>query len=152
VLPIPHLNMVRYQHTQVSRWILAAAVPAMLVGVALAFRDSLVAGLLVCLMAALVLTSVFSLTTTVSDQELHVRFGIGLIRRRIPLTRIVKAVAVRNRWYYGWGMRLTPRGWLWNVWGLGAVELTYVDGRHFRIGSDEPERLAAEIQRGIERS
>jgi len=32
--------------------------------------------------------------------------------------------------------------WLvWNISGLDAVELTYCDGKKFRIGTDEPEAL-----------
>ena len=32
--------------------------------------------------------------------------------------------------------------WLvWNISGLDAIELTYHDGKKFRIGTDEPEAL-----------
>ncbi len=51
------------------------------------------------------------------------------------------AIANHNRWYYGWGIRLTPQGWLWNVAGLDAVELTFSNGKKFRIGTDEPGKL-----------
>jgi hypothetical protein len=52
---------------------------------------------------------------------------------------------VRNRWYYGWGIRITPRGWLYNVSGLDAVELALKNGKCVRIGSDEPHALARAI-------
>lgn len=139
---------VRYQHTQMAPFILIFVVP-MLVAVVLASGDSWAAGLIVSAMGLVVLMSLYGLTTIVSDEHVEVRFGVGLIRRRIPLARIRSAAVVRTPWYYGWGIRLTHRGWLWNVWGLRGVEVTYVDRGHFRIGSDEPERLAAEIQRAI---
>ena len=47
----------------------------------------------------------------------------------------------RNSWWYGWGIRLTPHGWMWNISGLDAVELTYRNGKKFRIGTDELEML-----------
>jgi hypothetical protein len=56
------------------------------------------------------------------------------------------ARAVRNRWFYGWGIRLTPHGWMFNVSGLDAVELDLPNGRRFRNGTDEPERLLAAIR------
>jgi hypothetical protein len=140
---------VRYRHTQVGGFILAVTVPAMVLAAVLALQQSVAAGLLVTAVVAVVAASLFSLTTIVSDEDVQVRFGIGLISRRIPLRTVVNAVAVRNPWYYGWGIRLTHRGWLWNISGFGGVELTFVHGGHFRIGTDEPERLAAEIQRAM---
>jgi hypothetical protein len=91
-----------------------------------------------------------SLTVTVHDEELRVAFGPGLIRRRIPLRRIRRVSVVTTPWYYGWGIRWTPRGWLWNVSGLRGVELELDNGRRFRIGSDEPERLANALRRATE--
>lgn len=118
----------------------------MLVPAALAFRDAFAGGLIVSVVAAFILLSLFSLTTVVSEDDVQVWFGIGLIRRRIALNRITSAEAVRNHWIYGWGIRWIPNGWLWNVSGLDGVELALVNGRRFRIGTDEPERLAAAIQ------
>ena len=76
-----------------------------------------------------------SLTVTVRDGVLECAFGPGLIRRRIPLERVDDVAVVRTPWYYGWGIRLTPYGWLWNVSGTHGVELRFTDGRRFRIGS-----------------
>jgi hypothetical protein len=44
---------------------------------------------------------------------------------------------------------LTPHGWLYNVAGRGAVEITLKGGRRFRIGTDEPERLCYAIQQAV---
>jgi hypothetical protein len=51
-----------------------------------------------------------------------------------------------RRSFYGWGIRWIPGGWLWNVSGLDGVELVLVNNRRFRVGTDEPEQLAAAIQ------
>ena len=36
---------------------------------------------------------------------------------------IIGISQVRNKWYYGWGLRGIPGGWMFNVWGLDDVEL-----------------------------
>jgi hypothetical protein len=58
---------------------------------------------------------------------------------------------VRNRWWYGFGIRLIPHGSLWIVWGLDAVELNLVTGKVLRIGTDEPGALLAAIARIVPR-
>lgn len=119
-------------------WLLEGASPSLLVaGVALA-------GLL-----AAVHWLAGSLTVTVGDSQLRIALGIGVVHRTIPLSAIRDCHRVRNRWWYGWGIRLTPRGWLWNVSGLDAVEVTYRRGGHFRIGTDDPDRLCEAIRLAI---
>jgi hypothetical protein len=83
----------------------------------------------------------------VDHEAIRLRFGVGLIRKRIPLRDVQAWREVRNPWYAGWGIRMGPGGVIWNVSGLDAVELALPEGRHFRIGSDEPAALAAAIAR-----
>jgi hypothetical protein len=54
----------------------------------------------------------------------------------------------RNRWWYGWGIRLTPHGWLYNVWGLDAVEIRRTNGRTLRVGTDDAAPLVEAIRAG----
>ncbi len=86
------------------------------------------------------------LTVTVTADEVVVSFGVGVIRKRFRIADIRDARAVRNRWYYGWGIRYTPHGWMFNVSGLDAVELELSNNTKFRIGTDEPHQLVAAIQ------
>ena len=77
----------------------------------------------VVLVVLVVVAALFAnLTVKVSNGRLFVRFGVGLIRKSFRIGDIVGVDAVRNRWYYGWGVRYTPHGWLFNVSGLDAVE------------------------------
>lgn len=92
------------------------------------------------------------LAVEVDPRGVGLRFGVGLIHRTFPLAEITAAEPVRNRWYYGWGIRYTPHGWLFNVSGLEAVEITLVSGRRYRIGTDEPRALAAAIRAAREDS
>src|SRR5687767_4721302 len=122
----PGSSRVRYRHTQFG-WVVAGAMlAAAMVGTLIALNVPRV-GPVAPLMAGLLLvvTALFcSLTVQVRDGWLECWFGLGLIRRRIRLEDIRGAQPVRNRWWCGWGIRLTPHGWLWNVSGLDAVELT----------------------------
>ena len=94
-----------------------------------------------------VVASLFgSLTVAVSRERLSLRFGIGLIRKSFPIADIRSVEVVRNRWYYGWGIRYTPHGWLFNVSGLDAVEIALGNGRKYRVGTDEPQALLAAIR------
>jgi hypothetical protein len=95
---------------------------------------------------ALVLPLFHSLTVEVTDETVRAYFGPGLASFDFPLCNIESVSVVRNPWYYGWGIRLTPRGWLYNVSGLDAVELQLRSGKRVRLGTDEPRQLAQAIQ------
>ena len=91
-----------------------------------------------------------TLTVTIADRAVKVRFGPGLIHKKYPLSDFVSVRVVRNKWYYGWGIRLVPKGWLYNVSGLDAVELTRKTGRVLRIGTDEPQALERALREAMD--
>lgn len=95
---------------------------------------------------ALVLLLFHSLTVEVTDEMVRAYFGVGLASFEFKLGDIESVSVVRNRWYYGWGIRITPRGWLYNVSGLDAVELALKNGKFVRIGTDEPHKLVRAIE------
>jgi hypothetical protein len=138
-----------YRHTQIG-WLILATVglPALL----LLFSGAVLHGAWIpfsILFLVLVLFCV--LTVEVNDCEVIVSFGPGLIRRRIRLEEIDACVPVSNRWWFGWGLRIIPGGVMFNVSGLDAVDLTLKNGTHFRIGTDEPERLLEAIENALSR-
>jgi len=90
-----------------------------------------------------------SLTITIEDEILELKFGVGLIRKKFSLGEVFAARAVKNPWYYGWGIRFTPHGWLYNVSGLHAVELEMKNGKRCRIGTDVPENLEKAVRESI---
>lgn len=107
--------------------------------------------LLVLGLLALALVMFSSLTVMVTTSSLVFWFGPGILRKTVPLAQISQVEVVRNPWYYGWGIRFTPRGTLYAVSGLEAVELTRRDGSRLRLGTDEPERLVRVLRQAIER-
>jgi len=100
--------------------------------------------LLVVLLICIVLF--WSLTVEFTPDHISVKLGSGIIHKEIRYEYIRETRVVKNPWYYGWGIRWIPRGYMYNVSGFGAVELEFTDSQRFRIGSDEPEKLLFAIQ------
>lgn len=91
-----------------------------------------------------------SLTVWIDDRAVRIRFGFGMWKKTFVLDQIQSAAAVRNHWIDGWGIHYFGNGWLYNIAGMDAVELTFKDGKKARIGTDEPDKLAAAIQAALE--
>lgn len=136
--------MNQYRHTQIGYLlIIMYGGVVVLIGyfnVLTSFSNPFALVALIVLLAILKFFS--SLTVTVDDQVIKVQFGFGVYRKIIPLKEIESYAVVKNPWYYGWGIRYTPRGWLFNVSGFSAVELQLNNGKRYRIGTDEPDNLA----------
>ncbi len=134
-----------YRHTQLGWVILGVAASVVAVARATVPEGAPVAPMLV--IAGLIALLFGTLTVEVDHEAVRLRFGVGLIRKRIALRDVRAWREVRNPWYAGWGIRVGPGGVLWNVSGLDAVELVLGDARRFRVGTDEPGALAAAIAR-----
>ncbi|MGB2697459.1 MAG: hypothetical protein WBD28_06315 [Candidatus Zixiibacteriota bacterium] len=140
----------RYSRTQMGWVIIAIVLIAVLVLVyVLIFHEFLWIRLTVAigLVSALVLFA--SLTVVGYETYLEIRFGIGLVRKRFVFKDIQSCKKVRNSWAYGFGIRIIPGGWLYNVSGLDAVELQMKDGKKYRIGTDVPDELMRFLQQKI---
>ena len=139
-------NMV-YQHTQTGlltrRLLRAISIITAGSGLFVALRSTLRSiPLLASSAIVFVCATLFdSLTVRVSHDLVEISFGIGIIRKQFDVGNIRRASVVKNKWYYGWGIRLTPHGWLYNVSGLDAVEILMDNGKQYRIGTDQPNEL-----------
>ena len=98
-----------------------------------------------------ILASFATLTASIDENYLRIKFGYGIFARKFALNQIVSVQAVKNRWYYGWGIRLWlwPKMWIYNVSGFDAVEITMKNGKVYRIGTDVPEELETAIKQSI---
>lgn len=93
-----------------------------------------------------VILGVFStLTVVITEDNLKIMFG-WIIRKKFVLADIDSCKKVKNKWWYGWGIRYTPHGWLFNVSGFDAVEITMKNGKRYRIGTDDVDRLVEAIE------
>ena len=136
-----------YQHTQTGlltrRLLRAISIITAGSGLFVALRSTLRSiPLLASSAIVFVCATLFdSLTVRVSHDLVEISFGIGIIRKQFDVGNIRRASVVKNKWYYGWGIRLTPHGWLYNVSGLYAVEILMDNGKQYRIGTDQPNEL-----------
>ncbi len=142
-----------YHHTQIGYLTL------IVLGIACLFMALLMAvygfnwiGFAVLAITAICLVLFATLTVVIVEDVLEIRFGPGVIRKQFPLKDIESCQVVKNPWYYGWGIRLTPHGWLYNVSGSYAVEIKMKTGKKYRIGTDVPNDLEKAIRQSIERT
>jgi hypothetical protein len=142
----------RYEHTQIGSLticvLFGAAIFVAVTGiVAPADRGTLLISATVEVIL-LICAIVFSkLTIKIDGETLRACFAMGLICKKVPLAEIAACEPIRIRWWYGWGIHLTPYGWLYNVSGLDAVAIVLRDGRKFALGTDDPADLTAAIRR-----
>ncbi len=97
----------------------------------------------------LIVALMYRMQTEVTEASVSVQFGVGLIKRVIPVDSIQSVKVVTNAWYYGWGIRYIPGGRLYNISGTKGIELQLKTGRVARIGSADPVGLARAVEEVI---
>jgi len=140
-----------YHHTQIG-YLTIILLAAVLVFIAclmaitgfnwIAFAVLIILGFCIVLFA--------TLTVVIEEDVLKIRFGPGIIQKKFPLEDIESCRVVKNPWYYSWGIRLIPDGWLYSVSGFYAVEISMRTGKKNQIGTDVPDDLEKAIRKSIE--
>ncbi len=139
-----------YSHRQASPFlwaVISLGTVGAIIAVLLDHKPWLILPILAVFGVMLLLFS--ALTVEVSAEQLRFWYGIGIIRWTIPLAEIERVARSRSSWYEGWGIRLTLRGWLYNLSGLDCIEIHRTNGRSFRLGTPEPDRLIAILQSAL---
>lgn len=101
---------------------------------------------LLLVLAAFFVANFAVLTVRVTEDEVAWSFGWGWIGRHVPLSRVRSAEPARSPWYWGWGIRWTPRGWLWRSHGLDVVWLELDSGKSVGIGTQDPQGFASAVR------
>jgi hypothetical protein len=139
----------QYEHTQIGHVIIWSLLIVAVVFAAdanfgsSAYRTTLLLG---CIVLLILVALFYKLTIRINNESLCASFGIGIVRKRVPTAEIAACQPIRIRWWYGWGIHLTPYGSLYNVSGLDAVAITLRDGRKFALGTDDPHGLVDAIR------
>ena len=142
--------MKQYKHTQIGYFLLVSYSAVVLFLGYLNIKTDFYPLTLATLIIMLIVLGIFSrLTVIVDDQMIKIQFGLRVIRKVFQLKEIEAYRVVKNPWYYGWGIRYTPRGWLFNVSGLSAIELQLTSGKRYRIGTDDPDNLAKALGKAL---
>lgn len=86
----------------------------------------------------------YKLTIEFDGSVLKLSYGIGLIRIRFKIDKLIETQIIKTPWYYGLGIRITPKGMLYNIQGSKALDIKYISNgknKKIMVGSSEPERL-----------
>jgi hypothetical protein len=99
---------------------------------------------------AICLLIFYKLTIYLNDTSISFKLGIGLITRKYLIADIQSCKAVRNDPLSGIGIRMIPGGWLYNVSGLNAIELTFKNQKSkVRIGTDKHDEITEILSKMI---
>lgn len=99
----------------------------------------------VLVVTALIVVLGSVLTVAVDDSHVSAWFLASWPSHRIALTDISSFERVRNKAWWGLGIRKVPNGWMYNVGGLDAIEVVHSNGKRFRIGTNDPDGLEAAL-------
>ena len=139
-----------YKHTQTGYLMIAALIIPLFILYFVMNNAEFAQILPIVFFILLIALSLFySLTVEINETMISVKFGIGIINKKFILKDIESCNIVKNYWYYGWGIRFTPHGWLYNISGLSAVEIQMKNNKKYRIGTDEPKKLEQAITQAI---
>ena len=153
--------MTTYKHTQISYLMLIITLAVLVLFAwlhvtALAEPASVDSGpnfAVTAIMALIlfILASFATLTVSIDENYLRIKFGYGIFAKTFPLKEIASVQAVKNRWYYGWGVKVWfwPYMWIFNISGFDAVEIIMRNRKIYRIGTDEPEKLETVIKQVV---
>ncbi len=136
-----------YARTQIG-WVIIGSITlagALAIPIALGLR-SMTPVFIVGAIEVLILALFGTLRVTVDGEAITARMGLGLFGPRVAVSDVRFVREVRNAWYWGFGIRVYPGGVLYNVSGLGAVELLLKNGKRLRIGTDDPRGLCRAIE------
>ena len=148
--------MTPYRRTQIG-WAMLAALSLSVISVAVAYpllqAEGEEEGLAVLAVTGVVVSAAVlffcSLTVTIDAGHVTIRFGLTPVRKRIRLADIASFEAVRNPWYFGWGIARYGPGWLYNVSGFEAIEIVRTDDTQLRIGTGDSQGLIRALSAAV---
>lgn len=85
----------------------------------------------------------YKLTIIIDDKAIYAIFGIGLLKKKIPLSQIDLSTLeiVKPSLLTGIGIRYTKKGWLWNVKFGKAIYFKTKNGKTFFVGTDDADKI-----------
>jgi len=94
----------------------------------------------------------YSFTVQVAAGKIKFWFGIGLFRKTYALSEIKSSRQVKNPWYYFWGVKSIPGGWLYAIAPGDALEIVLKNGLIVHVGTDQPKMLRQAVNAAIKQA
>jgi hypothetical protein len=153
-----------YEHTQKGKplfyWgipflsIIPSLVPFVIIKTTPDALNSIMIALILslwCIVPVLIWAGFFlsRLTVWIDSEFVHIRFGSGTWKKKFPLREMSTCQPIKTQCLDGIGIHWVGSGWLYNITAGDAVELIFKNGKKARIGTDQPEKLAAAVQSAL---
>jgi hypothetical protein len=94
----------------------------------------------------------YSFTVQVAAGKIKFWFGIGLFRKTYSLSEIKSTRQVKDPWYYFWGVKSIPGGWLYAIAPGDALEIVLKNGLIVHVGTDQPKMLRQAVNDAIKQA
>ena len=79
----------------------------------------------------------YKMVIEIDENQISFKFGVGLFKRTYPINELISCSSVRSSLLSGFGIRKIANGWLYNISGLDAIELRFIDKKNgIRIGTN----------------
>jgi len=91
----------------------------------------------------------YKLTVEVTGSTLRLTYGFGLINLNFEIDELEETEIIRVPWYYGIGIRITPKGMLYSIHGWKALRIKYKSkgkSKTVMVGTAEPEQLKQALE------
>lgn len=146
---------VKYSETQKAYWI---SIPMLIIIIFLVSSYIYQWGDTPIPLIATILTSIFfviigmlfyKLTITIDDEYITAAFGIGWIKKTLKISNIdIDAIEETiTPWYYGIGIRFTPKGILYNSkFGKAIIFRMKDNSKTVLFGTDNFKKIKKELQ------
>jgi hypothetical protein len=90
------------------------------------------------------------MTVIVSDNQIQIKFGIGFYTKKIDLSAIDSISVTKYPVYYGYGIRMIPKGLLYSASGRHAIEIKIRDKKGvIQIGTNDWDNLKMVLEESI---
>ena len=94
------------------------------------------------------LLTFYKLTISIDSTSISFKMGVGIVSGKFLIADVQSCKPVKNNPLYGIGIRFINGGWLYNVTGLQAIELSFKNKKEIvRIGTDKPEEISEIINK-----
>jgi hypothetical protein len=92
----------------------------------------------------------YGMTVIVSDNQIQIKFGIGFYTKKIDLSAIDSISVTKYPVYYGYGIRMIPKGLLYSASGRHAIEIKIRDKKGvIQIGTNDWDNLKMVLEESI---
>jgi len=97
----------------------------------------------ITLIILIVLLWFYRIVIEINETYISFKLGVGIFGKKYRVESLLSCKPVTNPILYGLGIKKIPNGWIFNVSGLKAIELSFKDKKSIvRIGTNKPQEIA----------